>query len=302
MSIDYQDANRELYTIRDMIRWAVSLFAAHPLYYGHGTDNAWDEATALIMQTLKLDNENYDFVLDTRLTQTEKKQLISLIQQRVEQHIPVPYLTQQAGFAGLNFYIDERALIPRSPIAELIETKFSPWIEEDAIHSVLDLCTGSGCIALATAVHLDRADIHIDAVDISADALAVAAINVKTYDAADSVELIQSDLFAQLKGRQYDVIISNPPYVDAAEMKALPNEFKHEPDLALAAGDDGLTIVHRILKEAPKHLTPHGILIVEVGASAPALIAAYPHLPFIWLDFERGGEGIFLLYRSDLDI
>ncbi len=298
--INPQDVCNELYTIRDLIRWSASLFAANPLFYGHGTDNPWDEAIDLVIQTLKLDYTHYEIVLDARLTQAEKLHLVTLIQKRVEQRIPVPYLTQVSHFAGLHFYIDERALIPRSPIAELIEARFSPWIDEENIHSVLDLCTGSACIAIATGVYLSNPDVVIDAVDISKDALAVAETNVKKFEMEEQVNLIQSDLFKALKGRKYDVIVSNPPYVDAAEMAALPDEYRHEPDLALAAGQDGLDIVHRILKEAAAHLTEHGILIVEVGASAQALIDAYPQLPFIWLDFERGGDGIFLLHKADL--
>lgn len=290
----------ELYTIRDLIRWAASLFAANPLFYGHGTDNSWDDAIDLVIQTIKIDYTHYEMVLDARLTQEEKLHLIDLIQKRVVQRIPVPYLTHVAHFAGMHFYIDERALIPRSPIAELIEARFSPWIEEEQIDSVLDLCCGSACIALAAGTYLANPDVIIDAVDISADALEVAKVNVKKFEMEDQVQLIQSDLFSGVKGRKYDVIISNPPYVDVAEMKALPDEYRHEPELALAAGKDGLDIVHRILKEAPAHLSAHGILIVEVGASAQALIDAYPHLPFIWLDFERGGEGVFLLHKSDL--
>ncbi|MFN7096666.1 MAG: 50S ribosomal protein L3 N(5)-glutamine methyltransferase [Gammaproteobacteria bacterium] len=299
-TINYQDICNELYTIRDMIRWSASLFAANPLFYGHGTDNPWDEALDLVMQTLKITDEHIDMLLDARLTKQEKNHLLTLIQQRIEQRIPVPYLTHQARFADLNFYIDERALIPRSPIAELIEASFAPWIDADKITTVLDLCTGSGCIALATAVYLANPDVMIDAVDISTDALDVATINVATFGLEDQVNIIQSDLFNALKGRKYDVIISNPPYVDAAEMAALPAEYRHEPTLALAAGDDGLAIVHHILNQAAAHLTEQGILIVEVGASAEALMAAYPQLPFIWLDFERGGDGVFLLYKGDL--
>lgn len=300
MTSVYQTAATELYTIRDYIRWAATLFASHPLFYGHGTDNAWDEAISLVLPSLQIPYEQLETVLDARLTLEEKQRLLQLIQQRCEQRIPVPYLTHQANFAGLTFYIDERALIPRSPIAELIEQKFSPWIAEEQIHRVLDLCTGSGCIAIAAAWHLDNPDILVDAVDISSDALAVAEKNVTQFQLEAQVELIQSDLFTQLHGRRYDVIVSNPPYVDAAEMAALPAEYNAEPPLALAAGDDGLAIVHQILAQAPNYLTDHGILIVEVGASAEALIAAYPDLPFIWLDFERGGEGIFLLHKADL--
>jgi ribosomal protein L3 glutamine methyltransferase len=300
MTSIYQSAADELYTIRDYIRWAATLFASHPLFYGHGTDNAWDEAVSLILPSLHIPYEQIEVVQDARLTYAEKQTLAELIRQRCEQRIPVPYLTHQATFADLTFYIDERALIPRSPIAELIEQKFSPWIAEEQINRVLDLCTGSGCIAIATAWHLDNPDLMVDAVDISKDALAVAEKNVSQFELQEQVELIQSDLFSQLQGRQYDVIISNPPYVDAAEMAALPAEYRTEPSLALAAGADGLDIVHTILAQAADHLTEHGILIVEVGASAPALIEAYPDLPFIWLDFERGGEGIFLLHKADL--
>lgn len=297
--MNVQEITNELYTIRDMVRCAASLFAANPLFYGHGTDNPWDEATSLVMQTLQLDYTYYHEVLDARLTHTERLNIANLIQKRVEQRIPVPYLTHQAQFAGLTFYVDERVLIPRSPLAELIEEQFSPWIDPTTIENVLDLCTGSGCIALAIHAYLPNPYTQIDAVDISPEALAVAKINVEKQGATEQVHLIQSNLFEQLQGRRYDLIVSNPPYVDAAEMQALPQEFRHEPELALAAGLDGLAIVHEILQKAPDHLTENGLLIVEVGASAPALIQAYPHLPFIWLEFERGGEGVFVLRYED---
>lgn len=291
--------SKELYTIRDMIRWAASQFAAQPLFYGHGTDQAWDEACNLILLALHLDPTYFDMVVDAHLTSKEKLHLLALIEQRVKQRIPVPYLIKKARFADLDFYVDERVLIPRSPLAEVIEAGFIPWFQPEEIHTVLDLCTGSGCIALAVAAHLGE-QVQVEGVDISADALEVAEINRQALGLQDQVHFIQSDLFEQLKGKRYDVIISNPPYVDQAEMLALPEEYKHEPTLALAAGEDGLSIVHKILKQAADHLTDHGILIVEVGASAAALIAAYPDLPFIWLEFERGGDGVFLLYKTDL--
>lgn len=297
--VDFQKESQELYTIRDIIRWAASLFAANPLFYGHGTDNSWDEAVSLVLQTIQIDDAHYDEILDARLTQTERLILADLIQKRVLKRIPVPYLTHQARFAGLTFYVDERVLIPRSPLAELIEGQFFPWINPQEIESVLDLCTGSACIALAVNAYAAHPDVQIDAVDISSEALEVARINVEKHNAAENVRLIKSNLFEQLKGRQYNVIVSNPPYVDVDEMNALPAEFRHEPTLALAAGADGLDIVHQILREAPDYLTQGGLLIVEVGASAPALIRAYPYLPFVWLEFERGGDGVFVLRRED---
>ncbi len=289
----------ELLTLRDFLRWTVSRFNEAGLYFGHGTENAWDEATALILHVLHLPHDINPAVLDARLTSSERETLYKLIQRRLHERIPLPYLTNEAHFAGLSFYIDERVLIPRSPIAELIQHEFQPWIEPDAIHSILDLCTGSGCIAIAIAKTFP--DANIDATDISADALAVAKINVLRHEVEDQVTLFQADLFSSLPEKKYDLIISNPPYVDEDDMASLPEEYLHEPNLGLKAGKYGLDVVLRILREAATYLNPHGILIVEVGNSDYALAETFPDVPFTWLEFQRGGGGVFLLTREQLN-
>jgi ribosomal protein L3 glutamine methyltransferase len=288
----------ELQTIRDFIRYATSRFNQAGLYFGHGTDNAWDEAVALVLHTLHLPHDISHQVLDARLVADERNQLLQLIQQRVEKRIPLAYLTNEAWFSGLSFYVDERVLIPRSPIAELIERHFQPWVQPDNIHKILDLCTGSGCIAIALAKAFPEAE--VEASDLSADALAVAKINVLRHSVEDQVHLYQSDLFADLAGKKYDLIVSNPPYVSQQEMADLPDEYLHEPAVGLEAGKEGLDIVRRILVEALNHLTPNGVIIVEVGNSEYALQEAYPNIPFTWLEFERGGGGVFLLTAQQL--
>lgn len=288
----------ELYTIRDFIRWAVSRFNEARLYYGHGTDSAWDDASALVLYTLHLPHDLHATVLDTRLTTPEREALYKMIERRVHERIPVPYLTQEAWFAGLSFYVDERVLIPRSPIAELIENQFQPWIDPMYIHSILDLCTGSGCIAIACAKAFPEST--VEASDISAEALAIAKINVLRHEVGDQVQLHQADLFEELPQKKYDLIVSNPPYVDAVEMAELPAEYKHEPILGLAAGKEGLDFAERILQNAYAYLNPNGVLIVEVGNSEHALVKKYPDMPFIWLEFQRGGGGVFLLTAQQL--
>jgi ribosomal protein L3 glutamine methyltransferase len=288
----------ELHTIRDMIRWAVSRFNEAGLYYGHGTENAWDEAVALILHTLHLPHELYVPVLDTRITSSEREAIEKLILRRVAERIPVPYLTHEAWFSELSYYVDERVLIPRSPIAELIENEFAPWTEGNEVHNILDLCTGSGCIAIACAKAFPTA--MVDASDISPDALAVAKINVLRHKVEDQVQLHQSDLFKSLPLKKYDIIVSNPPYVDAEDMAGLPAEYAHEPELGLAAGVTGLDLALRILRDASHYLTPNGILIVEVGNSEYALAEQFPEMPFTWLEFQRGGGGVFLITAKDL--
>jgi ribosomal protein L3 glutamine methyltransferase len=289
----------ELKTIRDYIRLAVSRFNAAGLYYGHGTDNAWDEAVALVLHTLHLPHDISPAILDANLLEDEKKKLHELIITRAEKRIPVPYLTHEAWFSGLPYYVDDRVLIPRSPIAEMIEAQFSPWIDADNVHHILDLCTGSGCIAIACAKAFP--DAEVDALDISVDALAVAKINVLKHAVEDQVHLLQSDLMSAIAPqKKYDIIVSNPPYVSTQEMFDLPAEYQHEPELALAAGVQGLDIAVRILKDAKQYLQPHGILIVEVGNSEYALQELYPDLPFTWLEFERGGGGVFMLNAEQL--
>lgn len=281
-----------------MLRWGMSQFNAAGLFYGHGTDNAWDEALNLALYALHLPPDVNPNILDSRLTTTERRAIAELYSQRVEKRVPTPYLTRQAWFAGHSYYIDERALIPRSPLAELIERHFSPWIEPEQVALILDIGTGSACIAIACAYAFPEA--AVDAVDVSEKALEVAAINVERHHMEEQVSLFHSDLFEKLAGRTYDVIISNPPYVGKAEMESLPTEYKHEPELALAAGTEGLDVVIRILQAAGKYLNPHGILIIEVGNSEEAMQAHFPDVPFLWLEFERGGGGVFLLTAEQL--
>ncbi len=300
MTKDYPVGNlpRELRTLRDAVRWGYSRFNAAGLHYGHGTSNGLDEAIALVLHALHLPHSIPDDLWNARLTQAEKEKIADYFDQRVRIRKPAAYITGEAWFAGLRFAVDERVLIPRSPIAELIEHGFSPWKPPEEIYAVLDLCTGSGCIAIASALYLPNAT--VDAADISMDALAVARRNVDEYNLEPQVRLWQADVFAGLTPTKYDVIVSNPPYVPHASYDALPSEFNHEPKLGLAAGEDGLDVIHRILARAGEFLQPDGLLIVEVGEAQEALEQAYPQLEFIWLDFERGGEGVFMLTAAQL--
>lgn len=288
-----------LVTIKDYIRWGASRFNEAKLFFGHGTDNAFDEAAYLTLHTLHLPVDAPSFYFDGHLTSIERDELLRAFKLRVDERMPAPYITHESWFAGIPFYVDERVLIPRSPIAELIEQGYAPWIEPAAVESVLDLCTGSGCIGIASALALPHA--QVDCADISDDALAVAQQNVEELGVTEQVSAIKSDLFNDLEGRMYDVIVTNPPYVDQPEMEALPDEFRHEPSMALESGEDGLDAIKIILAEASKHLHDGGILIAEVGASQPQLEAAFPELPFTWLEFERGGSGIFLLNKEQLE-
>jgi ribosomal protein L3 glutamine methyltransferase len=293
MNMPSADITSSLTTLRDYIRWGASRFAEAKLEFGHGTATALDEAAALVLHTLHLPYNLSEFYLQSALTLEERQAVVAIIERRISERKPAAYLTHEAIFAGLSFYVDERVLVPRSPIAELIEQRFAPWIEEDQVERILDLCTGSGCIAIACAYAFP--DAELDAVDLSTDALAVAEINVSKHQLADEVMLHQSDLFDQLPGELYDIIVSNPPYVAIVEWQQLSPEFHAEPEIGFVAGASGLDIVIRILAEAKDYLTPQGILVVEVGSSAETLQQAFPAVPFYWLAFERGGDGVFLL-------
>lgn len=285
-------------TIIDFLRFGVSQARAKSLYYGHGTDNAWDDILALILGCLHLPYDVDFIVLQAKLTDTEKKLLQERLEQRIVARVPVPYLTHEAYFCDRSYYVDERVLIPRSPIAELISHQFMPWIEAYEVERILDMCTGSACIAIACCDAFPNA--LVDAVDISADALAVAEINRQRHHMQEQLTLIQSNCFDSLPVVQYDIIVSNPPYVGADEMTTLPDEYRHEPVLALETGNNGLAIVEQILKTAKTYLSEQGILVVEVGNSEQALIEAYPEVPFTWLEFENGGHGVFLLTYEQL--
>jgi len=288
----------ELSTIIDFIRYGASRFAAAGLTFGHSYDNAMDEATHAVLQTLHLPHDlspNYGVA---KLTAAEKKQVLALIERRVRERRPIAYLTGEAWFAGLKFKCDERALVPRSPIAESIRHGFSPWLDGVDVRRALDLCTGGGCIGVAMAVY--NPDWHVDVADISDAALALAHENILFQNVESRVRAVKSDLFTGLNGETYDLIVSNPPYVTEQEFAALPPEYAHEPSLALRAGDDGLDFALRILDEAPQHLSKHGWLIVEVGESEQALARALPRMPFNWLEFEVGQMGVFAIAREDV--
>lgn len=298
MSLFNPQETQEFQTANDFLRYGLSLANQSDLYYGHGTDNAWDEMKSLVLGILHLPFHLEPALLDGRLTPKEKQDLRQALSKRLNERVPVPYLIKEAWFCGLPFYVDERVLIPRSPIAELIEAQFQPWVNPDEIGSILDLCTGSACIAIACCYAFPEA--AVDAVDISAEALAVAQINQARHGLEEQLHLIQSDCFKQVPAKRYDLIVSNPPYVGAEEMKTLPREYEHEPSLALETGNEGLAITEEILAKAVDYLSEEGILVVEVGNSEQALTEAYPDLPLTWLEFSRGGQGVFMISRRDL--
>jgi ribosomal protein L3 glutamine methyltransferase len=298
MMID-DESRSALRTLRDWVRWGASGARRAGLHFGHGTDNALDEVAALMLYAVDLAPGIPERYWDTRLTPREVERFAALLARRIDERLPLPYLVGEAWFCGLPFTVDERVLIPRSPIAELIESGFAPWLDADAVTRVLDLGTGSGCIAIACALAFPQAT--VDAVDIDGGALAVAAVNRERHRLGARLALWEGDLYAPLPAaRRFDLIVSNPPYVDAEDMAALPAEFRHEPTRALAAGDDGLDLVRGILAGAAARLTADGVLVVEVGNSAEAVCATWPGLPLHWLEFERGGEGVFLITAEQL--
>ncbi len=287
-----------LITVRDWLRFAVSRFNEAKLFFGHGSDNAFDEAAYLILHTLHLPLDRLEPFLDASLTQAEADQVKAVVMRRVNERVPAAYLTKEAWLGEYRFYVDERVIVPRSFIAELLRDQLAPWVEDaEAVTSAVDVCTGSGCLAILMAHAFPNA--AIDAVDISKDALAVAKINVADYGLPEQVQLIQSDLMKKLKGKTYDLIITNPPYVNAPSMAELPREYQQEPELALASGEDGLAHIRQILADAPKHLNPGGLLVAEIGHNRDALEAAYPSLPFTWLESSGGDQFVFLLRKED---
>lgn len=291
------DTLAHFHTLRDYWRWAISRFEAAGLDYSQGKQNARDEAAYLLSRTLGLQPENLAEFLDARLLPEERVRLLEALRRREIERLPAAYITQEAWFCGLHFYIDERVLIPRSLLETSIENGLQPWLAAPP-QQILDLCTGSGCLAISLAYAFPGA--QVDAADISEDALAVTRRNIVAHGVGDYVQALHSDLFAGLAGRRYDLIISNPPYVDAAAMAELPAEYRHEPALALASGVDGLAAVTQILAQAAAHLHEHGVLLVEVGDSEAALQARYPQLPFLWLEQPSGGSGVFLLTAGQL--
>ena len=292
-------AAQGLHTVRDYLRFAVSRFNQGKLFFGHGSNDAYDEAAYLILHTLHLPLDRLEPFLDALLTDSERSDILNIIQQRVELRIPAAYLTHQAFLGEFSFYVDDRVIVPRSFIAELLLGQLSPWIADpESIGKVLDLCTGSGCLAILAAHAFPLC--NIDAADLSPAALAVAERNVTDYELQDRINLIESDLFARLGDKKYDLIISNPPYVDAKSVASLPQEYRHEPTLALGSGQDGLDATRTILEHAARHLTENGLLVVEIGHNREVLEAAYPDLPFTWLDVSAGDQFVFLLHRNDL--
>lgn len=286
----------DLRTVRDWIRWGATQMQLEEVYFGHGTDNAWDDAAQIVLWVVRTPWQKLEHIIDCRLTQDERRQAAAAFARRVNERMPVPYITGVSYFCGLEFEVTQDTLIPRSPIAELIHNQFAPWINEPPT-SILDLCTGSGCIGIACAMAFPDAVVILS--DISSQALEVARGNVHKHGLQDQVSVVEADLFDGLDG-PFDLIVSNPPYVDAQDMASLPSEYRLEPQLALASGNDGLDFTRRFLAEARQFLTSKGVLIVEVGNSAEALERAFPEVPFMWLEFEHGGQGVFLLTYDQL--
>ncbi len=295
----FDNARNDLHTLRDCLRFAVTHFNEAGLFFGHGSDNAWDEAVYLTLHTLHLPLDRLEPFLDAHLLPKEKSALLRIYERRVQERIPAAYLTKEAWLVEHRFYVDERVIVPRSFIAELLDEQLSPWIEDPwQVETALDLCTGSGCLAILAALNFPEA--RVDAIDLSPDALAVARKNVDDYQLQERVRLIESDGMNALGDERYDLIISNPPYVDAASVAALPPEYLKEPELALGSGEDGLDFTRRILAEAKARLNPGGILVVEIGHNRDVLEAAYPQLPFTWLDTAAGDQYVFMLRQEEL--
>ncbi|MCB5187053.1 50S ribosomal protein L3 N(5)-glutamine methyltransferase [Methylobacillus caricis] len=297
--IKFPSVNEELHTIRDWLRFAVSRFEESSVFFGHGTDNAYDEAVWLILSALHLPHDTLDNFIDARLLPPERTRLAELIRRRIIDRTPTAYLVNEAWLKGFKFYVDERVIVPRSFIAELLEDGLSPWIEyPEMIESAADICTGSGCLGVLLAHSFPNA--QVDVVDISPDALAVANINIRNYGLEDQVTAIESDMFNNLQGKTYDLIISNPPYVDAPSMAVLPQEYRNEPQIALGSGLAGLDHTHTLLKEAAGYLNEGGLLVVEIGHNRDALLEIYPEIPFTWLEVDSGNEFVFLLTKEQL--
>ncbi|WP_444930125.1 50S ribosomal protein L3 N(5)-glutamine methyltransferase [Microbulbifer sp. SSSA002] len=287
----------ELTTVLDYIRWGTSRFNEADLYYGHGTDNAWDEAVLLVTHALHLPPYSKPEILQARLTMEERRDVLTILERRFTERVPAAYLTREAHFCDMTFYVDERVLVPRSPIGEMIRHNFQPWLNVEPL-AILDLCCGSGCIGIACAEAFPEA--RIDVSDISADAIEVAQININRHGLNERARAVQSDLFAGLQGMSYELIVCNPPYVDARDLAEMPKEYHAEPDIALGSGSDGLDFTRRLLREAANHLQPEGLLICEVGNSWEALEQAFPEVPFMWPEFEDGGHGVFAISREEL--
>ncbi|MFT2111641.1 50S ribosomal protein L3 N(5)-glutamine methyltransferase [Marinomonas sp. 2405UD68-3] len=296
MSVN-QSAVRDLKSIQDFIRWTYSRFLKAELFYGHGTDNAWDEAVHLVLRSLKLPMDFDRSMLDCALTTDEKKRILKLVQLRISKREPLPYLLSEAWFMGLPFKVTRDTLIPRSPIMSLLETEFQPWLSEYPLN-ILDMCTGSGCLGIVASLVFE--DAKVDITDISSAALKVAQDNVQLHEVGESVEVIESDMFTNLFGKKYDLIICNPPYVDADDYNSAPKEFHNEPRLALTSGIDGLDFTRQFLSQAADYLTNNGIIVYEVGNTEVTLQENYPNVPFMWVDLPAGGNGVFVLTKEQL--
>lgn len=295
----YTEAVQELRSLRDLLRWTMSQFERHQLQFGHGSDNAWDEAIYLLLYSLDLPLDRLEPFLDATTTQSERERFVQLVQRRCEERLPAAYITGEAWLQGLRFKVSPDCIIPRSPISELLSTQLAPWIEDsNRIESVLDVCTGSACLAILAALTFPNA--HVDGVDISPAALAIAKQNIEDYGLEDRVCALHSDLYQAVAGKKYDLIISNPPYVNESSMQALPPEYLHEPRLALAGGDDGMDLVRTIIAQAAEQLNDDGILVLEIGNEYDHFCAAFPQLEPIWLSTETADDQILLLYKEQL--